>query len=90
MHKCTLFLPLFELKGFRHDPLVRQNVLYVEFVAEYVCYRVHTIKFSLKKIKCLFRRKCKGQRFGLISTLYRNCNFQKLTLPSFNEHFNQF
>ena len=57
MHKCTLFLPLFELKGFMHDTIVRRNVFYTEFVVKYFCYTVHTIKFSLKKIKCQFRRK---------------------------------
>ena len=49
MHKCTLFLLLLELKGFMHDIIVRRNVFYTEFVVNYFCYTVHTIKFSLKK-----------------------------------------
>ena len=49
MHKCTLFLLLFELKGFMHDVLVRRNIFCTEYVVNYLCYTVHTIKFSLKK-----------------------------------------
>ena len=26
IHKCTLFLALFELKGFMHDTVVRRNL----------------------------------------------------------------
>ena len=45
MHKCTLFVPLFDIKSCMHDTIVRRNVFDVEFVVKYSCYTVHKIKF---------------------------------------------